>query len=71
MDTCLKNCHGFVNFVNEISSKDKVQSRTLTLHKKLSYLLIWKPFKNDQKCFSFSRYFLSWILGHVEKTDWL
>ena len=28
-------------------------SRTLTFQKKLSYLLHWKPFKNDKKCFLF------------------
>ena len=39
------------------------ESRTLTLEKNLCYLLDWKPFKNDEKCFlfhlenfSFSRY---------------
>ena len=28
-------------------------SRTLTFQKKLRYLLDWKPFKNDEKCFVF------------------
>ena len=29
------------------------QSRTLTYLKNLCYLLDWKPFKNDEKCFLF------------------
>ena len=49
------------------------------LPKKLFYLLHWKPFKNDEKCFLFhlkSSFclkiftFLFWVFDHVEKTDW-
>ena len=56
------------------------QSRTLTFQKKSFYLLPWKPFKNDEKCFFFVLKahfvlkifkFLSWHFGHVEKTAWL
>ena len=31
----------------------RISSRTLSLPKKLCYLLHWKPFKNDEKCFLF------------------
>ena len=50
------------------------------LPKKDFYLFQSKPFKNDEKCFSFilKTYFvlklfkyLSWVFGHVEKTAWL
>ena len=46
------------------------------LPKNFFYLLQWKPFKNDEKCFLFvlkapKRFkFLFWIFDHVEKTDW-
>ena len=52
--------------------------------KKLFYLLQWKSFKSDKKCFLFhpkSFYaffiilkifkFLSWLFHHIEKTAWL
>ena len=43
-----ETCFSLVNVLfNEI------QSRTLTFQKNLCYLLHWKPFKNDEKCFSF------------------
>ena len=50
------------------------------LPKKLLYLLQWKPFKNDEKCFLFHVKvpfvpeifeFLSWLFGHLEKPTWL
>ena len=45
--------------------------------KKMRYLLQWKPFKNDEKCFLFhlkssfrsQDKFLSWLFGHAEKND--
>ena len=48
--------------------------------KNLFYLLQWQPFKKNKKCFLFHLKalfvleifkFLSWLLGHVEKTAWL
>ena len=44
------------------------------------FLLHWKAFKNDEKCFYFILKallvlkifkFSSWLFGHVEKTAWL
>ena len=59
-----------------ISFKDGLSPCKKNLH----YLLHWKPFKNDGKCFSFHSKaifvlkifkFLSWLFGHVRKTAWL
>ena len=55
-------------------------SRTLTFQKNLFYLVDWKPFKNDGKCFYFVLKaffvleifrFLSQYFCHVGKTVWL
>ena len=52
---------------------------TLIAKKNLCYLLYWKPFQNDKKCFYFILKvlfvfkifkFLSWLFGHVAKTAW-
>ena len=51
----------------------------LSPSKYLCYLLHWKPFKNDEKCFYFILEalfvlkifkFLSWPFGHADKTAW-
>ena len=33
--------------------EDSIESRTLFSPKNVCYLLDWKPFKNDEKCYSF------------------
>ena len=52
----------------------------LSSKKNLCYLLDWKPFKNDEKCFFFILktlfvpkifMFLPWLFGHVGKMTWL
>ena len=48
--------HSFFRGYNEDSSSKSMQNfskKTLTFQKKLCYLLRWKPFKNDEKCFLF------------------
>ena len=52
-----------------------LKSESLTLQKKLCYLLHWNPFKSDEICFLFhlESSFRSqdiWLIGHVEKTVW-
>ena len=78
--TVSHNCHSFCFLNNFLLSSDSASLKSDSHLPKKYYLLQLQPFKNDENAFYFILKaifvlkifrFLSWLLGHVEKTAWL